>query len=59
MFTEDPTDSMYFMASVLRQTEQEMKLEIDAILLLQDIARQEHNNWINLMKVYLAVRALP
>ena len=58
MYIEDETDSMYFMAGILRRTEQEMQLEIDAVLHFQKIVAGTRKSWIPLMKTYLAVNFL-
>ena len=58
MYMEDRTDSMYFMASILKQTENDMELEIQAILTFKALVENTRKSWIPLMKVYLALHFL-
>lgn len=58
MYTEDNTDTMYFMAGIKRQAEVEMELEINAILYFQKLVANSRKSWIPLMKVYLALHFL-
>lgn len=55
MFLEDKTDPTYFMAGVLRKTETEMELEIQAVLYFKHLVEKTRKSWIPLMKVYLAL----
>lgn len=55
MFLEDKTDNAYFMASVLRKTETDMELEIQAILKFKQLVEKSRKSWIPLMQVYLAL----
>ena len=58
MYVEDKTDPMYFMAAILRKTENEMRLELDAIRLFQKLVSGTRKSWIPLMKTYLALNFL-
>ena len=55
MYMEDPSDPMYFMAAVQKKTEEEMELEISAILSFQNMVKGTRKSWIPLMKVYFAL----
>lgn len=58
MYMEDRTDAMYFMASILKKTENDMELEIQAILTFKSLVKDTRKSWIPLMKVYLALHFL-
>ena len=58
MFQEDPSDNSYFMASVLRITEIQMQLEINAVLYFRNCVADTRKSWIPLMKTYIAVSYL-
>lgn len=58
MYTEDKTDNRYFMASILRETETQMSLEIDTILYFKSLVANTRKQWIPLMKIYLALHIL-
>jgi hypothetical protein len=58
MYMQDKTDSMYFMAAILRRTEKQMELEIDAVLQFQRITNGTRKSWIPLMKTYIALNFL-
>ena len=55
MYMEDPSDPMYFMAAVQKKTEEEMELEISAILSFKKMVENTRKSWIPLMKVYFAL----
>ena len=55
MYMEDPSDPMYFMAAVQKKTEEEMELEISAILAFKNMVEGTRKSWIPLMKVYFAL----
>ena len=55
MYMEDPSDPMYFMAAVQKKTEEEMELEISAILSFKKMTEGTRKSWIPLMKVYFAL----
>jgi hypothetical protein len=61
LFIEDnsvPNDP-YFMAGIRRKAEKAMNLDMNTILCLRDIARdQRRKDWIPLMKTYIAVLML-
>lgn len=61
LFMEDNSvpDDPYFLAAVRHKAEKEMSLDINMLLRLQEIAKQENRkSWFPLMKVYIAVALL-
>lgn len=55
MYMEDKTDNLYFMATILRKTETDMELEIQAINKFKTLLTSSRKSWIPVMKTYLAL----
>lgn len=55
MYMEDKTNNMYFMAGILKKAEDDMELEIEAILSFKKLVEKTRKSWIPLMQVYLAL----
>ena len=55
MYMEDKTNNMYFMAGILKKAEDDMELEIEAILGFKRLVEKSRKSWIPLMQVYLTL----
>lgn len=58
MYMEDPSNPMYFMASIQWHTEEVLKFELNALLAFQKMVEGTRKSWIPLMKVYFALHLL-